>query len=210
MIFFDAEETERRGKSRGRLSIISWYDSEIRELRTVTEEDLDFFIIAARDADLLIGYNVFAFDFGLFEDTLYPVTEANDRDSGKTLDFYLFLRDQLGLKRGERPKGLSLNALGIVNLGMGKIKLTAPASALFITNPELVKAYNKRDVIILRDLFFKALSEGYLLYNSDVSEKEMEADPEAFLFSGELIDTDGLDQLMGFLQGNFYKTLVGW
>jgi hypothetical protein len=196
MIFFDAEERKRIGKKR-RMALISWYDEEFEEMKTVLEPELDLFVSAATDTELLVGFNIFAFDFKLFENTDFPVTEARD----KTLDLFRFLFDRV--QEGE--KGLTLNALGICNLGMEKIKLEKNPSWLFEAGYiEIVEDYNRRDVQILRSLYYKALEEEMLLYEPDIPEEELEEG------MGQPIDCSELESLSYYLKDNFYSNLVGW
>jgi hypothetical protein len=203
MIFFDAEETKRVHDERN-LAIISWYDEDWSEMQTVEKDNIEEFINIAQDTDVIVGFNCFAFDYTLFDTTEWPVTQAKD----KTLDFYTFLRDQVISDYTIKIHGLSLNALSIVNLGDRKIELTGPPSSLWDSgDPEarnMVIAYNRQDVTLLRNLFWKAYNEEELLYEPDIPEEELEEG------MGLPIDCFALQDLYDYLQDQFYEKVVGW
>jgi hypothetical protein len=203
MIFFDCEETRRVHDERN-LAIISWYDEDWSEMQTVEKDNIEEFINIAQDTDVIVGFNCFAFDYTLFDTTEWPVTQAKD----KTLDFYTFLRDQVISDYTLKIHGLSLNALSIVNLGDRKIELTGTPSSLWESgDPEarnMVIAYNRQDVTLLRNLFWKAYNEEELLYEPDIPEEELEEG------MGLPIDCFALQDLYDYLQDQFYEKVVGW
>ncbi|MGD2249574.1 MAG: hypothetical protein PVF58_14300 [Candidatus Methanofastidiosia archaeon] len=198
IIFFDAEEQKRQPDTR-RISCVSWYDEDLEEMHSVEDYEIDIFVTEADLAELLVGFNVFAYDFKLFENTQYPVTEARD----KTLDFFKFLRDRVHDENLRLAGGLGLDALGKVNIGKGKIPLIAPPSELWENGEhEIVIKYNQQDVYLLRQLFWKAMTEEELL----VSENEKDFEEG----EGIPLDCSELSGLVEYLQDNFYNNLVGW
>ena len=206
MIFFDAEEygqTKKAGKKQRKLSIVSWYDEELDEMQTAEEQDLPLFIGAAKDTDVIVGFNVFAFDYTLFEYTDYPVIDAKE----KTLDFFNYLKNKLtGGDFTEKPHGLSLDALSVVNLGERKIQLTATPSDLWKAGEhEIVIAYNRQDVALLRKLYWKAIDEGDLFYDPyTINVEDMDEG------AGDAIDCSDLEELTTAIQIHFYDHLTGW
>lgn len=206
MIFFDAEErVEVHGRKKERiLTIVSWYDEDYQEMYTVELENIEEFITAANDTDVICGFNCFAFDYTLFENTNWPVTQAEE----KTLDFYRFMHDQITDNQDAKLKGLSLNALGKVNLGMGKVGLTATPAKLWESGISEARAvvieYNRRDVWLLKELYWKAYNEEELLYEPDIPEEELDEG------MGLPVDTSELLLLYDFLQMQSYENVVGW
>lgn len=165
MIVFDCEVLPPDGIKPDKMSICSWWSDETHEVRTVEAMYIAEFIEEARNDPLLVGYNVLNFDMHLFDPLGYDSTEARK----KTFDLYRYLwYNVTGGDASKTPNGLNLDAMCMLNLGHGKVKMVGTAAALWAGGAyDIVILYNKNDVILCRDLLLFALDYEYLEYEDE-------------------------------------------
>jgi DEAD/DEAH box helicase domain-containing protein len=159
--FFDLE-TQRLADEVGgwhnkhlmRVSVAVLYETHTDTFKVFREEEMGSFLRDLQALDLVVGFNIASFD--------YEVLRAyTPYDLGKlpTFDLLREIHQVLGFR-------LSLAHLAENNLGKGKTSDGVQAVKWFRQGEwDSLIEYCKIDVILTRDLFYRALETGHLLYS---------------------------------------------
>ena len=159
--FFDLE-TQRLADEVGgwqnkhlmRVSVAVLYETHTDTFKVFREEDIGPFLKDLQALDLVVGFNIASFDY----EVLRAYTPADLRKL-PTFDLLQEIHKVLGFR-------LSLAHLAENNLGKGKMSDGVQAVKWFREGAwDPLIEYCKLDVILTRDLFYRALETGYLLYS---------------------------------------------
>jgi DEAD/DEAH box helicase domain-containing protein len=159
--FFDLE-TQRLADEVGgwqnkhlmRVSVAVLYETHTDSFKIYREEDIGAFLQDLQGLDLVIGFNIATFDYQV----LRAYTSYNLQKL-PTFDLLQEIHQVLGFR-------LSLAHLAENNLGKGKASDGIQAVKWFRDGDwEPLIEYCKLDVILTRDLFYKAIEAGHLLYS---------------------------------------------
>jgi DEAD/DEAH box helicase domain-containing protein len=132
---------------------VLWHLEEQR-FETFRERDVDTLIERLRAARLVIGYNVRRFDYRV----LAGYTGADYNRLVPTLDLLEEVHRALGFR-------IRLNDLALATLGSGK-SADGLQSLAWVKQGrlDLVEAYCRKDVEVLRDVYLFGRREGYVLW----------------------------------------------
>jgi DEAD/DEAH box helicase domain-containing protein len=160
--FFDLE-TQRLAEEVGgwgnkhlmRLSVAVVYDSRDKQYHHYREGDSEALIAHLRQFDLIIGFNIKSFDYGVLRGY-----SSFDFNSLPTLDLLEDVFSCLGFR-------LSLDHLAQKTLGIQKSANGLQAVQWFREGElELLSQYCRKDVEITKSLFEEGREKGYLLFES--------------------------------------------
>ncbi|WP_084058955.1 DEAD/DEAH box helicase [Desulfacinum hydrothermale] len=142
-----------RNKHLMRVSVAVLYDSRSGDFHVYREEDIPKLIERLQELDLVVGFNIKRFDYGVLQAyTPYPLKRL------PTFDILEAVHAQLGFR-------LSLDHLGEKTLGRRKTADGLQAVRWFRQGAwDPLIHYCKEDVALTRDLFQFALEKGYLIY----------------------------------------------
>lgn len=158
--FFDLE-TRRLAEEVGgwqnkhlmRVSVAVLYETPSDTFHVYKEEDVPALIKHLQELDLVVGFNIKQFDYGVLK-----AYTAFDFSKLPTFDLLDEIHQALGFR-------LSLNHLAEKTLGKIKSSDGIQAVQWFRESQwEALIHYCKLDVTLTRDLFYHALEKGYLLY----------------------------------------------
>jgi DEAD/DEAH box helicase domain-containing protein len=136
-----------------RISVAVLYDTASGDYHVFREEDVARLVEHLRALDLVVGFNVKGFDYGVLQ-----AYTTFDLKSLPTLDILEKVREQAGFR-------LSLDHLAAHTLGKGKAGDGLQAVAWFRDgNWEALTDYCREDVALTRALFEHARTRGYLVY----------------------------------------------
>ncbi len=158
--FFDLETQRLAGEVGGwqnrhlmRVSLAVLHEAGSETFEVFREEDVPRLIRKLHELDLVVGFNVEQFDYGVLK-----AYTAQDLTSLPTFDMLKAINETLGFR-------LSLGHLAEKTLGKSKTSDGIQAVQWFREGRwDLLAEYCKMDVQITRDLFFHALGKGFLLY----------------------------------------------
>ncbi len=159
--FFDLE-TQRLADEVGgwqnkhlmRVSVAVLYEAHTDTFKIFREEDIGSFLKSLQTLDLVVGFNIAAFDYEVLR-----AYASYDLRKLPTFDLLCEIHQVLGFR-------LSLNHLAENNLGTAKTSDGVQAVRWFRKGEwDPLIEYCKQDVILTRDLFYRALETGYLLYS---------------------------------------------
>ena len=137
-----------------RVSVAVLYETHTDTFKVFREEDIGPFLKDLQALDLVVGFNIASFDY----EVLRAYTPYDLRKL-PTFDLLQEIHQVLGFR-------LSLAHLAENNLGKGKISDGVQAVKWFREGAwDPLIEYCKLDVILTRDLFYRALETGYLLYS---------------------------------------------
>ncbi len=158
--FFDIE-TQRLADEVGgwqnkhlmRLSVGVLFDTQTNTFEVFRENEVTTLLQRLQDLDLVVGFNLISFDYEVLR--AYSPFKLRQLP---TFDLLQEIRQVLGFR-------LSLAHLAEHNLGQPKMADGLQAVAWFRQgNWEALIEYCKTDVKLTRDLFYRALETGHLLY----------------------------------------------
>jgi len=167
VVFFDLE-TQRAAADVGgwhnahlmRLALAVTWDSRSGAFRTFREAEVEALLAQLGEADLVVGFNIRRFDYRV----LRGYTEL-DFDGLATFDMLDAIHARLGYR-------LPLAHLAEETLGAGKSADGLQSIAWWREGRlDLVEAYCRRDVEILRGLFEHATREGHLIFRTRSGER---------------------------------------
>lgn len=160
--FFDLE-TQRlanevggwRNKHLMRVSVAVLYETPAETFHVYLEEDVPRLIKHLQQLDLIVGFNILAFDYEVLK-AYTPI----DFNKLVTFDLLKEIHQKLGFR-------LSLDHLATQCLGRCKSGDGLQAVKWLREGKlDLVVDYCKEDVALTRDLFYHGLQKGYLLYKN--------------------------------------------
>jgi len=135
------------------ISVAVVYDSIEEDFITFTEERIGELIERLETADLVVGFNLKRFDYGV----LSAYTDR-DLEALNTFDILEDIHRRIGFRLG-------LDHLARETLNQGKSADGIQAVEWFRKGQlEKVVDYCRRDVAVTRDLFLHGLDKGYLVY----------------------------------------------
>ncbi len=158
--FFDLE-TQRLADDVGgwqnkhlmRVSVAVLYETHSDTFKVFREENIGPFLKDLRALDLVVGFNIASFDYEVLR-----AYAPYDLRKLPTFDLLREIHQVLGFR-------LSLAHLAEKNLGRSKTSDGVQAVTWFREgNWDPLIEHCKLDVILTRDLFYRALETGYLLY----------------------------------------------
>ncbi len=136
-----------------RVSVAVIYDSREKAFFSFTEDEVDDLIALLFKADLVVGFNIKRFDYGVLS-----AYSAADLNTLKTFDILEDIHRRLGFRLG-------LDHLARETLDRGKTADGLQAVEWFrVGDMERLTAYCREDVAVTRDLFRFGLDKGYLVY----------------------------------------------
>ncbi len=136
-----------------RVSVAVAYDSRAGKFLSFTEDEMDGLVDLLAGADLVVGFNVKRFDYGVLG--AYATVDLN------TLNTFDILQD-VHRRLGHR---LGLDHLAQETLNRGKTADGVQAVEWFRAGDmERLTAYCREDVAVTRDLFQFGLDNGHLVY----------------------------------------------
>ncbi len=136
-----------------RVSVAVAYDSLKREFFSFSEHEVDDLLALLFRADLVVGFNVKRFDYGVL--SAYSTVDLSMLN---TFDMLEDVFQRLGFR-------LSLDHLAVETLHRGKIADGLQAVKWFRAGDmERLTSYCREDVAVTRDLFGFGLENGYLVY----------------------------------------------
>ncbi len=136
-----------------RVSVAVAYDSRSKEFLSFTEDRVDELMALLSDADLVVGFNVKRFDYGVL--SAYSTMDLNALN---TFDILQDVHRRLGHRLG-------LDHLAQETLKRGKTADGIQAVDWFRAGDmERLTAYCREDVAVTRDLFRFGLENGHLVY----------------------------------------------
>jgi DEAD/DEAH box helicase domain-containing protein len=159
--FFDLE-TQRLADEVGgwqnkhlmRVSVAVLYETHTETFKVFKEEDIGSFLRDLQDLDLIVGFNIASFDYQVLR-----AYAPYNLQKLPTFDLLQEIHQVLGFR-------LSLSHLAENNFGKGKTSDGVQAVKWFREGHwEPLIEHCKLDVILTRDLFFRALESGHLLYS---------------------------------------------
>jgi DEAD/DEAH box helicase domain-containing protein len=159
--FFDLE-TQRLADEVGgwhnkhlmRVSVAVLYETHTEAFKVFKEESIGSFLSDLQTLDLVVGFNIASFDYEVLR-----AYAAYDLHKLPTFDLLREIHQVLGFR-------LSLAHLAENNLGKAKTSDGLQAVKWFREGDwDPLIEYCKMDVILTRDLFYRAIETGYLLYS---------------------------------------------
>lgn len=136
-----------------RVSVAVVYDSRSKKFLSFTEERVDELMALLSEADLVVGFNVKRFDYGVL--SAYSTMDLNALN---TFDILQDVHRRLGHRLG-------LDHLAQETLKRGKTADGIQAVDWFRAGDmERLTAYCREDVAVTRDLFRFGLENGHLVY----------------------------------------------
>jgi len=136
-----------------RVSVAVVWDSRRKEFLDFTEDRVDDLLDLLFRADLVVGFNVKRFDYGVLS-----AYSARDLSALKSFDMLEDVHRRLGFRLG-------LDHLARETLGRGKSGEGVQAVEWFRKGDmERLTAYCRDDVAVTRDLFLFGLEHGHLVY----------------------------------------------
>ncbi|MFC1862860.1 DEAD/DEAH box helicase, partial [Thermodesulfobacteriota bacterium] len=169
IVYFDLE-TQKLAQEVGgwknthlmRISVAVIYDSIDKKFLSFTEDEVDDLLAHFEKADLIVGFNVKSFDYGVLR-----AYATNDLKELPTFDILEDIHQRLGFRLG-------LDHLAMETINKGKSADGFKAVEWF-RKGEMKKLtdYCSRDVAATRDLFLYGLNNGHLIYKAKKSNKRM-------------------------------------
>jgi DEAD/DEAH box helicase domain-containing protein len=167
VLFFDIE-TQRSAEDVGgwhnahlmRVALAVTWDASSERFETFRENDVDALLRRLSEADLVVGFNVLAFDY-------HVLRGYSDQDFRRlpTFDLLDALRERIGFR-------LPLGHLAEENLGVGKGGDGLQSLQWWREGRiDRIEEYCRSDVALLRDLFDLALAKGHLLFRTRSGER---------------------------------------
>ncbi len=167
VLFFDIE-TQRSAAEVGgwhnahlmRVALAVTWDSAAERFDTFAESDVEALLRRLAEADLVVGFNVLAFDYHV----LRGYTDQEFRRL-PTFDLLDALRERIGFR-------LPLGHLAEENLGASKGGDGLQSLQWWREGRvDLIEEYCRGDVALLRDLFERALAQGHLMFRTRSGER---------------------------------------
>jgi DEAD/DEAH box helicase domain-containing protein len=160
VVFMDLETQKLAGEVGGwrnthlmRVSVAVAYDSRTGTFHSFTEDRVEDLVALLAGADLVVGFNVKRFDYGVLS-----AYSALDLSTLNTFDILQDVHRRLGHRLG-------LDHLAKETLNRGKTADGLQAVDWFRTGDmERLTAYCREDVAVTRDLFRFGLENGHLVY----------------------------------------------
>lgn len=136
-----------------RVSVAVVYDSRQKAFFSFTEDEIDALLTLLSKADLVVGFNVKRFDYGVLS-----AYSAMDLNRLNTFDILQDIHKRLGFRLG-------LDHLAGETLNRGKTADGIQAVKWFRAGDiDRLTAYCREDVAVTRDLFKFGLDHGHLVY----------------------------------------------
>ena len=145
-----------------RVSVLVIYDSLEKRFFTFTEDTLDDLINLLDQADLVVGFNIKRFDYGVLS-----AYTSRKLEGLPTFDILEDIYRRLGFRLG-------LDHLARETIGQGKSADGLQAVEWFRQGEmEKLADYCRQDVAATRDLFLFGLCNGHLIYRTKKDEKRV-------------------------------------
>jgi DEAD/DEAH box helicase domain-containing protein len=162
IVYFDLE-TQRSAQEVGgwhnahlmRVALAVTYDSETRRFETFSESAVHALVERLREADLVVGFNIIAFDYAVLRGY-----SDEDLRALPTFDMLHAIHERLGYRLAlghiaEQTLGVSKGADGLQSLAWWKEGRI-----------DEIERYCRLDVELLRDLLDHAATHGYLCFRT--------------------------------------------